>query len=69
LIHWTVTSPTCFFVPTSLYPATWDGYLASLVGAIPYERNFLIGTLAYSGLLFGLFELAKSKYPGLQTAK
>lgn len=69
LTHWIVTSPTCFLVPTSLYPATWDGYLASLVGAIPYERNFLIGTLAYSGLLFGLFEWAKSKYSVLQTAK
>lgn len=69
LIHWIGTSPSCFFVPNSMYPATWDGYLASLVAAIPYERNFLVGTLAYSGILFGLFEWVKRKYSVLQTAK
>lgn len=66
-IHWIGTSPSCFFIPVSMYPKTWDGYLASLVAAIPYERNFLIGTLAYSGILFGLFEYAKRKYSVLQT--
>jgi hypothetical protein len=69
LIHWIGTSPSCFFIPNSMYPKTWDGYLASLVAAIPYERNFLIGTLAYSGILFGLFEWARSKYAVLNTAK
>jgi hypothetical protein len=66
LIHWIGTSPTCFLTTNSLYPTTWDGYFTSLVAAIPYERNFLIGTLAYSGILFGLFEWAKTKYPALQ---
>jgi hypothetical protein len=50
-----------------MYPKTLDGYFTSLVAAIPYERNFLVGTLAYSGILFGLFEWAKSKYTSLQT--
>ena len=67
LVHWIVTSPSCFFVPNSMYPKTLDGYLTSLVAAIPYERNFLLGTLAYSSILFGLFEWAKSKYTSLQT--
>jgi hypothetical protein len=67
LIHWIVTSPSCFFVPNSMYPKTLDGYLTSLVAAIPYERNFLVGTLAYGGILFGLFEWVKSKYTSLQT--
>jgi hypothetical protein len=69
LIHWIGTSPSCFFVPDSMYPKTWDGYFTSLVAAIPYERNFLLGTLVYSGILFGLFEWVKSKYSVLQTAK
>ena len=69
LIHWIGTSPSCFFIENSMYPPTWDGYLASLVAAIPYERNFLVGTLVYSGILFGLFEWAKTKYSVLQTAK
>jgi hypothetical protein len=69
LIHWIGTSPSCFFIPNGMYPKTWNGYLTSLVAAIPYERNFLIGTLAYGGLLFGLFEWARSKYSVLQTAK
>lgn len=55
-IHWIGTSPGCFLVPDSIYPQTWGGYISSLVAAIPYERNFLIGTLVYGGLLFGLFE-------------
>lgn len=67
LIHWIGTSPSCFLVANSMYPKTWDGYLTSLVAAIPYEGNFLVGTLAYSGILFGLFEWAKSKYTVLQT--
>lgn len=62
LIHWIGTSPSCFFVPNSMYPATWEGYMASLIAAIPYERNFLVGTLAYSGVLFGLFELAAKRF-------
>lgn len=67
LIHWIGTSPSCFVIANSMYPKTWDGYLTSLVAAIPYERNFLVGTLVYSGLLFGLFEWAKTKYTVLQT--
>jgi hypothetical protein len=62
LIHWIGTSPSCLMIANSMYPKTWDGYLASLVAAIPYERNFLLGTLAYSGILFGLFEWAAVKY-------
>jgi hypothetical protein len=67
IIHWIGTSPTCFLLPESLRPHTAEGYFLSLFDAIPYERNFLIGTLVYSGILFGLFEWAKSKYTSLQT--
>ncbi len=66
LIHWIGTSPSCFFVENPMYPQNWAGYMTSLVAAIPYEGNFLVGTLAYSGILFGLFEWAKTRYTSLQ---
>jgi hypothetical protein len=66
LIHWIGTSPGCFMVANSMYPKTWGGYFTSLVAAIPYERNFLIGTLAYGGIFFGTFEWLQRKYISLQ---
>ncbi len=66
LIHWIGTSPGCFMVEGSIYPKTFSGYLTSLVAAIPYERNFLIGTLVYSIVLFGGFEWLQKRYSSLQ---
>lgn len=66
-IHWIVTSPACILLEGSMYPKTWAGYYTSLIAAIPYERNFIIGTLLYSGVLFGLFEWMKQRYTALQT--
>lgn len=66
-IHWIVTSPACILLEGSMYPKTWAGYYTSLIAAIPYERNFIIGTLLYSGVLFGLFEWMKQRYSALQT--
>jgi hypothetical protein len=65
LIHWIGTSPGCFTIANSIYPKTWEGYWTSLIAAIPYERNFLIGTLAYSGIMFGAFEWLQKKYSTL----
>jgi uncharacterized protein DUF6580 len=61
LIHWIGTSPGCFTLPNSIYPYTWTGYWESLIGAIPYEKDFLIGTLVYSGIMFGAFEWINRK--------
>jgi hypothetical protein len=66
-IHWIVTSPACILLEGSMYPKTWAGYYTSLIAAIPYERNFIIGTLLYSGVLFGLFEWMKQRNTALQT--
>lgn len=68
LIHWIGTSPGCFMVENSMYPKTWGGYFTSLVAAIPFERNFLIGTLVYGGILFGGFELLQRRYSALRVA-
>lgn len=68
LIHWIGTSPGCFMVELSDYPKTWAGYFSSLVIAIPYELNFLVGTLLYSGVLFGGFEFLQRRYSALRLA-
>jgi len=68
LIHWIGTSPGCFLIPESIYPKTVGGYFTSLVAAIPYEKNFLLGTLGYSGVMFGLFEWMKMKFGALRPA-
>lgn len=68
LIHWIGTSPGCFMIGNSMYPKTWAGYFTSLVAAIPYERNFLIGTLVYGGILFGGFEWLQRRYNALKPA-
>ena len=51
---------------------TMDHSFASLIkcyaqGA-PYMKNFLIGTLVYSGIMFGAFEWMKKRKPSLETA-
>ncbi len=43
----------------------WAGYLQCLAQGFPYMKNFLIGTLVYSGLMFGAFELLKVRFPKL----
>lgn len=68
LIHWIGTSPGCFMIENSMYPKTWGGYFTSLVAAIPYERNFLVGTLAYGGLMFTTFEWLQRRYHSLKLA-
>lgn len=69
LIHWIGTSPGCFVIEGSQYAYTWTGYFTSLVAAIPYERNFLVGTLVYSGILFGGFEWLQRRFTVLQYNK
>jgi len=64
LIHWIVTDFGVWFGSTS-YPQTLAGFWACLVAAIPFELNFLYGTLGYSALMFGVFEALKVKYPAL----
>ena len=64
LIHWIVADFGVWYGST-VYPQTLLGFWACLVAAIPYEKNFLYGTLGYSALLFGVFESLKAKYPVL----
>jgi hypothetical protein len=68
LIHWIVTD-IGVWLGSSVYPQTLAGFWACLVAAIPFERNFLVGTLVYGTLLFSVFEYLNAKYPKLAAVK
>ena len=62
-LHWLLTD-----LPIgNLYPHTWAGYMRSLTAAIPFEKNMLFGDIVFCAILFGGFELAKSKYTLLRS--
>lgn len=72
LTHWVLTDLMSFFNPHSLdlrtgqpFAKNLDGLIQCYVQALPFLRNFLVGTLAYSALMFGAFELAKRRFPAL----
>lgn len=49
-----------FFYPPTMYTHDLAGMMASYYNALPFLRNMMIGDLVYTGLLFGLYELAKN---------
>lgn len=59
-----LTSSVLFFVVTNfavwlngtMYPKTWEGLVACYVAAIPFFQNSVVGDLAFTAALFGLFE-------------
>jgi hypothetical protein len=46
----------------------WAGLQQCYIQGFPFMKNFLIGTLVYSGILFAVFEWVKQKNPQLQAA-
>lgn len=65
VLHWLLTD-----LPFgNLYPHTFAGYGQSLVAAIPFEKNMLFGDIVFCAILFGGFELAKSKYTFLRSKR
>lgn len=46
----------------------WAGYVQCLTQGFPFMKNFLVGTLSYSALLFGVFELLQVRFPKLAIA-
>ncbi len=47
--------------PTTLYPHTTLGVIASYLAAIPFFRNAIVGDLIYSTILFGCYQLFAAK--------
>ncbi|HEY8781427.1 MAG TPA: DUF6580 family putative transport protein [Mucilaginibacter sp.] len=66
-IHWLVIDMPWLY--GSLYPHNLTGYGQSLVAAVPFERNMVLGDIVFCAILFGGFELAKSKYSILRNKK
>jgi len=65
LVHWLLTDIDPWLYG-NLYAKSSIGYFQSLFAAIPFERSLLLGNFVYGFVLFGGFELAKSKFPVLQ---
>lgn len=68
LLHWLVTDIQPWLGGT-LYSKGIEGYFQSLIAAIPFERNLLLGNLLFGAILYGGFELAKSKFSVLKSNK
>lgn len=64
-IHWLITDMP-WVHDASIYPHTLAGYGQSLIAAIPFEKNMILGDLLFCTILFGGFELAKRKYTFLR---
>ncbi len=53
----------------TMYPQTASGLLACYAAGIPFFQYSVMSTLVYSSVLFGAFELAKSKFPELAVVR
>jgi hypothetical protein len=67
-IHWIVTD-LGVWTGSSIYPQNAAGFLACLAAALPFEKNFLLGSLVYGGLMFGAVEWIKMYRPAAIAAK
>jgi len=67
VVHWLITDLPWVYDTLNLYPHTLAGYGQSLIAAIPFEKNMVLGDALFCTILFGGFELAKSKYTILRT--
>lgn len=47
----------------------WNGLLQCYWQGFPYMINFLLGTLFYSAVMFGLFEWMQQRFTALQTVR
>jgi hypothetical protein len=74
MTHWLIADFTVWAgggtdVRTALpLSRNWEGLLQCCIQGFPYMKNFLVGTLVYSGVLFGAFEWMKKGYSSLKTA-
>ncbi len=64
-LHWLLLDLP--WILGNLYPHTLAGYEQALTAAIPFEKNMILGDLLFGLILFGGFEMAKSKYVNLRS--
>ncbi|TAF44776.1 MAG: hypothetical protein EAZ51_00380 [Sphingobacteriales bacterium] len=65
LVHWIITDIQPWLAGT-MYNKDITGYYQSLIAAIPFERNLLLGNLVYGAILYGGFELAQARFTVLK---
>jgi hypothetical protein len=73
---WGTASAVFFFVVTNfavwatsgMYPLDLAGLAACFVAGIPFFPGTLAGTLVWSAILFGGFELLRRRWPALEPA-
>jgi hypothetical protein len=71
---YSVAGSVLFFLVTNfgawlgspMYPQTGAGLLLAYEMGIPFFQNTVVGTLLYSALLFGSFELLRQRVPALR---
>ena len=68
LIHW-IVADIGVWLNNPAFAQTPVGFLQCLVAAIPFEKNFLAGTMLYSVVMFGGFEMLKRAYHKLSLVK
>lgn len=68
IVHWLLTDISPWLYGTT-YSKGIAGYFQSLIAAIPFEKNMILGDLVFGAILFGGFELAKSKYTVLRSKR
>ena len=72
LSHWLIADFTVWIGGgtdlRTMTPLTknWAGLIQCYAQGFPFMKNFLMGNLVYSGILFGGFELAQQRYPVLK---
>ncbi|HEY8930307.1 MAG TPA: DUF6580 family putative transport protein [Mucilaginibacter sp.] len=66
-MHWLIMDLPWLY--GTLYPHTLAGYGQSLIAALPFEKNMILGDVVFGAILFGGFELAKTKYTVLRSNK
>ncbi len=54
---------------SSFYPQTINGLMAAYVAGLPFLQNGVFGTLLYSAVLFGGYELLKQRLPTLANTR
>jgi hypothetical protein len=72
-----VTASVAFFIITNFgvwlstpyYEKTGAGLIACFTAAIPFFHQTLLGDLFFVTIMFGLYELAKTKFPVLVQSK
>lgn len=57
------------WISTPYYEKTFGGLMACYTAAIPFFHHTLLGDLFFVAILFGLYELAKTKFPQLAQSK